>query len=182
MNKILLVVLLVMTMAHGKTYRLVCEDVLKTSLGSDFRYELRTTGGSGKYGYEIDGLPAGLKAQGPVIAGIPKALGKYPIVIRSYDDQGNFDIKNIVMNVASSDASSSSSTSSGTIGGGNLFGSTFGSFGSLGTSGTSTGGSTTSSTTSETVTVTSGSTGSSSTSGTTGTPFGDDISTLILGG
>lgn len=142
---------------------------------------MRTTGGSGKYGYEIDGLPAGLRAQGPVIAGIPKALGRYPIVIRSYDDQGNFDIKNIVMNVASSDASSSG-ISSGSVSQGNLIGGTTGSFGSFGGS---TGGSTSSSTTTETVTVTSGSASGSGTSGTTSggsTGFGDDISTLILGG
>lgn len=49
----------------------------------------------------MSGLPAGLRAQGPIIAGIPKAVGRYPIVIRSYDDQGNSDIKNIIMSIAS---------------------------------------------------------------------------------
>jgi hypothetical protein len=93
MKKLLSVVLAIALVAAASNYQLVCDEVLNATSDSDFYHELRTIGGSGRYRYEIDGLPAGLKNQGPVIAGIPRTSGKYPIWIRSYDDQGNSDVR-----------------------------------------------------------------------------------------
>lgn len=99
MKQLLLFVAVVFLARAASNYQLVCDDVLTAVPGSNFRYELRTIGGSGRYGYEVDGLPEGLKNQGPIIAGIPKTSGRFPLSIRSYDDQGNYAVKSVVINV-----------------------------------------------------------------------------------
>ena len=73
--------------------------MLSADADRSFSYVLSANGGSGRYAFDIQGLPAGLRNQGAVIAGIPQATGSFPVTIRTYDDKGSFDVKTITINV-----------------------------------------------------------------------------------
>lgn len=62
------------------------------------------------------GLPAGLKSQGAIIAGIPRTSGTFPVTIRGFDDQGNTDVRTVTLNVngATSSVSTASTTTTST--------------------------------------------------------------------
>lgn len=101
MNFKILFVVLVLGLATAERVSLVCESALFADADKPFNYALTANGGSGRYAFEVLGLPAGLRNQGAVIAGIPSAAGTYPVTIRTYDDQGNTDVKTVIINVNS---------------------------------------------------------------------------------
>lgn len=94
----ILAVALVIALAAAKV-SLVCEESLHADADKPFNYVLSANGGSGRYAFDIKGLPTGLRNQGAVIAGIPRAWGAYPVTIRTYDDEGNTDVRTVTINV-----------------------------------------------------------------------------------
>lgn len=77
---------------------------------------MNARGGSGRYAFEVDGLPAGLRSQGAVIAGIPRTTGTFPVTIRGYDDQGNTDVRTVTLTVNGATVTGTLATSGATAG------------------------------------------------------------------
>jgi predicted nucleic acid-binding Zn-ribbon protein len=129
MNFKILAVALVIALATAAKVSLVCEQSLHADADKPFNYVLSANGGSGRYAFDVQGLPAGLRNQGAVIAGIPRTTGSFPITVRTYDDEGNYDTKTIVINVNANGRVVSSSGSGSvkvTVSDGSLAGATAG--------------------------------------------------------
>lgn len=103
---------LALLLALATSFKLDCPDVAKAQPNRGFHYQVNTIGGSGKYRYEASGLPAGLKMQGPVIAGIPRSPGRFSVLLYAYDDQGASTSKTINIEVGDLEGSSDSYSSS----------------------------------------------------------------------
>lgn len=97
-------------------FRLTCDDTLNLQINKGFHYQLRATGGTGRYRYTVSSLPPGLKMQGPVIAGLPTTVGTYGIAVRGYDERGNSAIKNVNFIVGTGDDSSDQKVTFSSVG------------------------------------------------------------------
>lgn len=87
-------------------FNVECDTQLRAEINKEYQYPIRSTGGSGRYRYEARGLPAGMRLQGAVLAGIPTVPGLYNIQLRAFDDSGRSADKSVQMMVANSNSQS----------------------------------------------------------------------------
>ena len=64
---------------------LICDDVLKIPVDTQYQYSLSATGGKSPYSFSATGLPAGVTISGGAIIGISKVVGVFPVVISVSD-------------------------------------------------------------------------------------------------
>jgi hypothetical protein len=106
------IIWLLVILVLGWSFKLDCDDIIRADLNKGFQYQIKASGGTGKYRYEVNGLPSGLKLQGAVIAGKPDKAGLSRVLLNGYDEKGTFSSKTINFVIGDSGSQSFSSSMS----------------------------------------------------------------------